>query len=73
MCVCVCVCVCVYMCVYICTWQGDHPSHTPLVVLQEHEWFKVDLPDYLIPSVQKEKVLKIDMTVVTEVCGRIGQ
>lgn len=40
--------------------------------IMEHEWFKVDLPDYLIPSVQKEKVLKIDMTVVTEVCGRIG-
>ena len=33
----------------------------------------MDLPEYLIPSAQREKVAKIDMGVVSEVCQRIGE
>lgn len=36
--------------------------------IREHEWFKVDLPDYLFPKPNNENLNIIDVEAVSEIC-----
>ncbi|CAF1117104.1 unnamed protein product [Adineta ricciae] len=40
--------------------------------IREHEWFKVNLPDYLFPKTCEETTNIIDLDAIQEVCEKFG-
>lgn len=36
--------------------------------IREHEWFKINLPDYLFPKPSQENLNIVDMEAVFEIC-----
>ncbi|UJR24797.1 hypothetical protein I4U23_006172 [Adineta vaga] len=40
--------------------------------IREHEWFKVNLPDYLFPKTCEESTNIIDLDAIQEVCEKFG-
>lgn len=50
-----------------CLGEKFASSHT-VKMFSEHEWFKVNLPDYLFPKTCEEGTNIIDMHAVQEVC-----
>lgn len=40
--------------------------------IRDHEWFKVNLPDYLFPKPTQESLSIIDVDAVLEICEKFG-
>ncbi len=43
-----------------------------LIYYREHEWFKVNLPDYLFPKTCEDGTNIIDLDAIQEVCEKFG-
>jgi 5'-AMP-activated protein kinase catalytic alpha subunit len=46
----------------------DQMKRATIKEIREHEWFKVNLPDYLFPKPSTENLNIIDVDAVIEIC-----